>query len=342
MKKAILLLVLFELVMLSVNAQTPEKKSRAVVFKFTETWCGPCGAWGWNLANNVVDSIGDNGYYVGVMGSSDISLDANCWSPFQSNFILDGYPTFVVNDVKVLTFFSTIKGKYEQFAAMEPLASPAGLASISGNSITVNTKTKFWSAANGAYYLAAFLIEDKVKATQLGQTGIVDHHFLMRGSMMPDFSPWGQALASGTIAANAEYSKTFTMPLNPNWVKNNISVLLIVYKKVGDKYVLVNAVKAKNQTTAIDEFTLRTDVSVFPNPATSQINLQMNLTKASEIGIFISDIAGREVFKVSRSIYKEGEQVIQIPTFNLANGIYNIRVEGKDTRTYKRFVINRQ
>jgi hypothetical protein len=341
MKKVFLLLVLFELGIFSVNAQTPEKKSRAVVFKFTETWCGPCGAWGWNLANNVIDSIGDNGYYVGVMGSSDVTLDANCWSPFQTNFILDGYPTFVVNDVKALPFFSSIKGKYEQFAATEPLASPAGFASISGNSISVTTKTKFWSAANGTYYLAAFLIEDKVKAEQLGQTGIVEHHFLMRGSMMPDFSPWGQVLASGAIAANTEFNKTFTMPLNPSWVKNNISVLLVVYKKVDEQYVLVNAVKAKNQPTGVDELNLETEMAVFPNPATNQINLQMKLAQVRELAVFVCDITGREIFKVASSKYKEGEHNLQIPVSNLANGLYSIRIDGNGARAYKRFVINK-
>lgn len=341
MKKAILLLVLFELGVFSAKAQTPEKKSRAVVFKFTETWCGPCGTWGWNLANNVVDSIGDNGYYVGVMGSSALSLDANCWSPFQSNFILDGYPTFVVNDVKSLTFFSTIKGKYEQFAAMEPLASPAGYANISGNSISVTTKTKFWSAANGVFYLAAFLIEDKVKAEQLGQTGIVEHHFLMRGSMMPDFFPWGQSLASGAIAANTEYSKTFTMPLNPGWVKSNISVLLIVYKKVDDKYVFVNAVKAKNQTTGVGGLNPESDISVFPNPAVNRINLQMRLAQTTGLEISVCDISGREVYKVPRYKYKDGDNVVQIPTLNLCSGIYNIRIDGDNIKVYKRFAINR-
>ncbi len=341
MKKAFLFIALSGLSIGSLKAQTPEKKSRAVVFKFTETWCGPCGAWGWNLANNIIDSIGDNGYYVGVMGSSDTALDANCWSPFQNNFILDGYPTFVVNDVKALTFFSTIKGKYETFAATEPLASPAGFASISGNNIAVSTKTKFWSAANGEFYLAAFLIEDKVRATQVGQTGIVEHHFLMRGSMMPDFSPWGELLTSGAIAANTEFNKTFSMPLKPGWVKSNISVLLVVYKKVNDKYVLVNAVKAKNQPTGITALQSVPGIAVFPNPVSHQVNLQMSLSQATELTISVSDITGREMYRMPRALYKEGESTIQLPASHLVNGIYNIRIDNSRTSTYKRFVVNR-
>lgn len=340
MKKACLLFVLFALAG-SAKAQTPEKKSRAVVFKFTETWCGPCGAWGWNLANKVVDSIGDKGYYVGVMGSSDATLDANCWSPFQNNFLLNGYPTFVVNDYKTLDFFSSIKEKYDQFAATEPLASPAGLVSISGNTLSVNTKTKFWSAASGDFYLAAFLIEDKVKATQVGQTGIVEHHFLMRGSLMPDFSPWGQSLASGTIAANTEYNKSFTMALEPGWVKNNISVLLVVYKKVEEKYIVVNTVKAKNQTTGIDKIDLDADIAVFPNPATDQVNLQMRLSGEAGLAIAVCDITGREVYKVAQAKYKAGEHNLQIPTTGLANGVYHIRVDGNHAMAYKRFVVSR-
>ncbi len=339
MKKKLLVFALFAGINFSANAQIPEKKSRAVVFKFTESWCAPCGTFGWNLGNMVVDSIADNGYYVNVMGSSGDSLNANCWSPLQNNFPLTGYPSFVVNDNKISEFFVYIKDKYEKFAVTVPLASPAGYTVISGSSISVKTKTKFWSDTSGEYYLAAFLIEDKVKAKQNGQTGIVEHHYIMRGTMMADLSPWGHKLASGAIPANTEYTNNFSMALNSKWVKSNISVLLVVYKKIGDKYQLVNSMKAKNSTININEFTVQDNINVYPNPARDNFYIQIMLEQASEIMIKVYDVLGREVYNIPTTKYKQGENKVYVPTTNLPDGSYNILVVGNNSKTYKKVLV---
>lgn len=340
MKKTLYLLLLLMLA-IRTGAQMPEQKSRAVVFKFTETWCGPCGTWGWNLGNLVADSIGDNGYYVGVMGSSGDSMNANCWSSFQNNFILNGYPTFVVNDYKTLDFFSSIKEKYEQFAAAEPLASPAGFMSITGNDVTVQAKARFWTATSGDFYLAAFLIEDKVKEKQLGQTGIVEHHSIMRGSMMTNLSPWGEALVTGPVAAQDEYSRNFSMALKPYWVKANLSVLLVVYQKVGDKYLLVNAVKAKSQPTSIAARKTAPAITLFPNPVSDVVNLRIAGAGSGKIWLSICDVTGRQVVPSREIETDSGTQSVSIPVPQLPNGTYSIRIGHEQAEASERFVITR-
>jgi hypothetical protein len=257
-----------------VQAQTPVKESKSVVWKFTETWCVPCGSWGWTTANSVISDIDTKGYYVGVMGSSSPnSMNANCYDVFANNFPVTGYPTFVVNNTDGGYDFSAIKPIYTAFATSEAVASAAGFIQIENSTISVSTKTKFWSNTNGDYYIAAYIIEDKVKAGQASQTGIVDHHFLMRGTMMSDNSPWGQSLSSGAIAENTEIIKSFSLDFDTTlWNKENISVLLVIYKKEGNNYNVVNSIKAISGSTNINNISGVETLTLYPNPLLSGKN----------------------------------------------------------------------
>ncbi|RQO30708.1 hypothetical protein DBR32_08235 [Taibaiella sp. KBW10] len=312
------------------QAQTPEMKSRSLVCKFTETWCGPCGSWGWNLANQVIPDLGDNGFYVGVMGSSTpATMNANCYNAFESNFPIGGYPTFIVNNDDGGTSFSGVRALYNNFAATTAVASPAAYFNISGTTLTVNAKSKFWTATSGEYYLSAFVVEDKVLATQNGQSGTVEHHYLLRGSMLDNHSPWGVQLANGSVNANAEYSQDFTMTLASGWRTDNISVLLVIYKKEGTKYKFVNAAKAGASPTSVNHKTILSGISVFPNPSSSTANLALSLTDSRKLSLKVTDMTGRVVYSQSARYFAAGTNNVSIPVQMLAGGTYQVSVMGE-------------
>jgi len=326
MKRELLALTIATGIALSASAQVPEKKSRSLVLKFTETWCGPCGDWGWSLAESIIGDIGDKGYYVGVMGSSSpATMNANCYGAFESNYPVTGYPTFIVNDEDGGYYLSTVQSKYNTFAGTVPLASPAGIASISGNTISVSTKTKFWSAASGEFYLAAFVVEDKVMAEQNGQSGVVEHHHLMRGSMMPDNSPWGQSLANGTVAVNTEISKSFSMTIPSHWNKSNLSVMLAVYKKESGKYKFINAMKATSGTTSVAAIAGMSEVTLYPNPSRDgKATLRVTLEASASLRVAVTDLTGRKVYAADARTYQQGVNEIAIPAATLPNGMYTV------------------
>lgn len=306
------------------TAQTPEKKARAIVFKFTETWCGPCGSWGWQTAEETIAQLGDKGYYIGVMGSSSpASMNANCHSAFANNYNIPGYPSFVIKEDINSQTSGQVMSLVNAFAATTPLASPAATVSISGTTLNVSAKAKFWAAASGEYYLTAFVVEDSVMATQNGQSGTVAHHHIMRGSMAANASPWGQMIATGSVAANAEYTQSFSMPVNTAWNKAKLEVYVVIFKKNGTKYEFVNAAKAQSgNTTAIAGIEGLDALQLFPNPSRGITQVQATLKESRSLDLKVTDALGRVVYSAGMLKMKAGDNTISIPSQNFANGVY--------------------
>lgn len=311
-----------------VFAQTPVKKSKALVIKFTETWCEPCGTWGWTTADGVVDGLGDKGYYMGAMKSSTpTSMNGNCVGIMASRYNITGVPTFIVGDADGGQNSGPVLNAATAISSAATVASPAGKLTISGTTINVTAKAKFWEAANGEYFMTAFVVEDSVLATQNGKTGTVAHHHILRGSMMANASPWGESIVNGAATANQEFTKTFTMAIKDGWKKEKLEVYVVIYKKNGAKYDFVNVEKATTNasTTAIN--TLESSVAtmqLYPNPATQQTFLAINAQKAMTAEVSITDAMGRSVYSSKEQHLNSGENKIQINTSAYSSGIYNV------------------
>jgi hypothetical protein len=74
-------------------------------------------------------------------------------------------------------------------------------------------------------------------------------------------------------------------------------------------------------------------VSVYPNPATDQLNIDFNGLETGKVRVWLLDIAGR----VMTDDYLEGETygVYRINTSGLATGLYLLKIEsdqGTDSR----------
>lgn len=75
-------------------------------------------------------------------------------------------------------------------------------------------------------------------------------------------------------------------------------------------------------------------VSIFPNPTTGILNLEMELKSTAEIDIIITDILGREI--LSEQYARNSRISSQIDLSKHSNGIYLMRIRsGEDERVYK-------
>jgi hypothetical protein len=80
-------------------------------------------------------------------------------------------------------------------------------------------------------------------------------------------------------------------------------------------------------------------ISVYPNPASSEFNLTVNLQETYPLNIRIYSILGNDVFSSLFDIDK-GMNTINIPSSQLPNGVYFIRLmqNGIDLGTKKAFI----
>jgi PKD repeat protein len=70
------------------------------------------------------------------------------------------------------------------------------------------------------------------------------------------------------------------------------------------------------------------NLSMMPNPASDQVLLKFNGVEAS-MQVMLVDALGREVYSQSHSAVN-GNQGIVIPTANLAEGLYQVRIKSKE------------
>jgi hypothetical protein len=354
MKKLLLGLVVCSLGV-SAHAQTPEKKSIALINKLTATWCHPCGDWGWEMAHDLIAGSEGKGLFMGIYVEPDIENNDKFRNAtadeFGQSFATPDYggvPDFGINGIgemdlpgaTIPQFKTALLHIIDSFSITIPVVSPANTMAISGTTITVNAKAQFWSAASGEYYLAAYLIEDGAMNTQAGQTGIVAHHDVLRGSMSANL-PFGEQIASGSIAANQTYNKTFTFNITDNtWDKAKLKVYTVIWKKNGSKYDFMNASKNAG-TTGLAPIANVQGVNIYPNPTGTTATLSISSGAAMNIGIHITDITGRSVYTSENNKVLKGSNNFSLPVAQLNSGVYNVTISSKDGQMNQRLVIQK-
>lgn len=341
--KKLLLLGAFATTIHSANAQVPKKVSTSLVHKITATWCGPCGSWGWTLANDLITATSGKALYMNLFASSGTTWNNNKFYNATSYdlaqaFTLIGYPDFgnngishtkpnydgsIINTTKVK---SDIIAAVNSFALTTPVASSANSMKITGNKVEVDARVKFWSATTGEYYLAAYLIEEGALNAQNGQTtttGTTSHHGVMRGSMSG--SSWGDVVATGSIIKDATYSKTFTYIISDAaWDKTKLKIYTVLWKKAGTKYEFVNA--SENEApTSINSISGINEIKLSPNPSVGQnTNITIQSTEHQNVTISVLDMSGKVIFSSANNVVSVGQNNFSIPSDNFAAGIYQV------------------
>lgn len=86
-----------------------------------------------------------------------------------------------------------------------------------------------------------------------------------------------------------------------------------------------------NECVGMKENTLMTGLSVYPNPASTELNVELNNTSAKSI--MILDLAGRIVSSVNSD-----SQVTKVNMSNLANGVYYVRISSDNATSVVKVV----
>jgi len=100
-----------------------------------------------------------------------------------------------------------------------------------------------------------------------------------------------------------------------------------------------STVSVTNDATGIGSATTNNGFSIFPNPATDVANLLLNVDRSeTDVTISINDAAGRLVSTKLVNDVRSGA-VIGLDINGLANGVYQVSVEGKNFRNVGRLTI---
>jgi len=206
---------------------------KCVVFEYSATWCNPCGVYGYPAMHDLMHEYGETKHQaVGVFLHPSDNIVNN--EPAGMEDLLDffgfsGTPSSAVN-AGPDTYPTYLEPKVTQAIAANPTAK-AGIGmthTISGNTVTVTTKTVFFNDVSGSYNLAVYVTEDHIMETQNGQTGEVEHNYILRG--IAGAKAFGTPVATNPVkGTKIDGSYTVTLPQETR-SNSNLHVVCVLYK----------------------------------------------------------------------------------------------------------------
>ncbi|MDX5321944.1 MAG: Omp28-related outer membrane protein [Bacteroidota bacterium] len=233
----------------------------ALVVKHSGTACPPCGGWGWTAWDDIISTNASGAHFLTAYDDNFVAklfinqvsedwataLALNSWPTFCANYKVQ--TARVGNGIDVAKTKQNITDVVNAHNSGTVVANSAFKTSVEGDIMTVNTKTKFFSAGDGEYYLATYVVENGVMGAQAGHPSYpspVAHKYVLRdsydetGKLHPSY---GVMLTSGAVSAGTEFKNEHKFRLEPTWNKDNVTVFSVIWKKVGTKYEFVNMAK---------------------------------------------------------------------------------------------------
>jgi hypothetical protein len=89
--------------------------------------------------------------------------------------------------------------------------------------------------------------------------------------------------------------------------------------------------------TSISQFD-NVEVSVYPNPATNYVNVEVLSDEAQQFTATVVDMMGKTVY-TDQIGHNGGNQVYQIPVNNLAKGVYFLHLDGTSGSHVQKFIV---
>lgn len=361
MKKASLLFMA-ALAGITANAQNPLQVNKGMITKITATWCGPCGEWGWTMLETMIADKGSKNLVMTMYPSNSTSdNDKDFYSQIAADwkthldFGHSIYPTFGSNfkdhtgphyDASAGTLNSgaiqsDIYADVDAFDAAPVVASTGYTYELIGNTINVKTKTKFWQAASGEYYVLPIIIENGTAHIQNVQgTGVVtkNHHNVMRASMAA--TSYGDQIASGSITANQTFTKDYSFTItDASWDKTKLKVNVLLLKKNGSNYDYVNGNDIYEWATSVKDINSIKNVAVYPNPANGYTDVSFATKESATINISVIDALGKIVFNSGNIHTTQPDNIYRISTSNMPTGVYNVIISTETDKTVQKLVV---
>ena len=81
-------------------------------------------------------------------------------------------------------------------------------------------------------------------------------------------------------------------------------------------------------------------VSIYPNPSSSSVNLEMNIATPSEVSIQVTDLSGKIVATQNLGFLPLGKNQTTIQSASFNNGLYYVTISSNGTSVTKKFIKN--
>ena len=149
------------------------------------------------------------------------------------------------------------------------------------------------------------------------------------------------------LQSEALYDNTMNNPNQPSNPPKSVQLgeattdeMMLIYfaylaYQPGDENIVLETATTGTEDTPLS----KTDLSVFPNPTSTNVTIRFNLVDAEKINIEIFDYQGVMVQKaVSNQRFEKGQNEWQVKTNDLPNGVYFVKISSDKTYGVQQFV----
>lgn len=95
------------------------------------------------------------------------------------------------------------------------------------------------------------------------------------------------------------------------------------------------------EPVSVDEFSLIANILTYPNPATTELNMQLMMAEASDATLEIYNSLGMLVYSTELGLLPQGPSMFTISTETWSEGNYMINVVAGSSRLSKTFTVVR-
>lgn len=203
---------------------------KALLFKFSGLQCGACTAymddWETICTTTYPNKVIGLTVHCGV---SDTLVNGFTLG-MTSQYDIPGTPRF--SEGSIMQTDTTWTVMEDKLAATLDKPADVGIGikhTVTGNTLTINTKSVFFNDLSGTYNIAIYVVENDIHALQTGIPMV--HNKVLRGSAN---GYWGETFAPGTTSKGSIVDKSFTYNLGTPgadyWNTANLKVVAVIYK----------------------------------------------------------------------------------------------------------------
>jgi hypothetical protein len=122
---------------------------------------------------------------------------------------------------------------------------------------------------------------------------------------------------------------------------NAINWFRIYGKKTGSVTTRLDAIQLlENATLSTDHFNKENSLTIYPNPADSEIYINFSLAEPADVGIAIINFTGQTVLQhIDKKKLDLGSHTIKVPVESLSKGVYLARIKINNRVLVKKVVI---
>jgi hypothetical protein len=350
MKNQLLVMISLIAILLSGNLKAQDivvpETHKTLFTKLTADWCGPCGGWGWQWFDSFVHE-----YETGVSMALPVAMhissshnkDLNFSGPHQSFFLanydksMSGFPDFGVGRKLTIGRPMVMRDEVKKATASASVANAGFISVVSGNTMKIKTKTKFFKAASGEFLVDVYLYEDSIISYQNAQSDTAIHKRILRA--IPSLPSPGKQIPGNTFVANDVFEDSVSFTIPGAWNRKRLHVFTVIWKK-GDKlYDIINVNDVATFPLSVNDLAQSDNgIHIYPNPASDRVIVEVAQLGKPDVSVNILDMMGRVVYAQTLNT---SDTNIVINTSGFSNGFYNIIITSADARLSERLVISR-